>query len=293
MLIRRLVLSILVLWQTIPACTAAQYIVATEGRYGQRLHVSMRLVADSREKTLYSQVHGGDGFVPISDQVETPRCGARPLRKNDDGNWVAPAGCRTVTWVVRPLTVPDHSYDANLQSTARIGRAPWLVFSERTSLLRVKGESGPATIAMRKGDLPMLGGIPEASGRWRIPAADEAPEFYVIGDAPTEKVRFRGLEITYVAESLAEVHAQNLLALHARALAYLTSITFPGKALDGLDEHLLVLWLGLDSRKHMVNGAAGGRSFIANYPTRGTDGEESATKPVLVALTVTAHEQFH
>lgn len=273
-----------------PAVEASQYVLATSSNMNRPLQISMRLPADGKSQILYSLIQDSGGITPIKNQVKNPRCGRLALKRNGKGEWITPARCNRVTWTVLPLALPVHGYDANLQSTARIGHASWLVFSERTSLLRIKGESGPDTITMRRANVPLWGGTPVAPGNWRVPTPDEAPEFYVIGNAPTQQIQIGGLSITYVAENAEEVRDRGLLALHAQALSYLTAITFPGHELDDQHEHLLILWLGLDARTQMLNGAAGQRSFIANYVSGGATDE---TKPIVHALMVTAHEQFH
>jgi hypothetical protein len=268
------------------AVASSHYVVATAGN---ALRISLQLAHDGQTKTLF--VPGGGGPYAEKAQVEAPACNGRALAQDAHGNWIAPASCTQVLWTVRPLQLPANGYDATRQITARIGKAAWMVFSESTSLLRVRGKTGPATIAMRKHDLPMTGGIPAGRQAWQIPAQNDAPEFYIIGRAPTQTAHFGGLQVTYVLDSPKQIQAQNLISLHAQALDYLVATAFPSQQRNTLHEHLLVLWLGLDQNHGMLNGAAGGRSFMANYLATGD--VPPTRKDTLLALMVTSHEQFH
>jgi len=178
------------------AVAGSHYVVATTGN---TLHISLRLAHDGKSKTLF--VPGGGGPNAQTSQVEAPACNGRALAQDSSGNWIAPASCAEVFWTVRPLPLAANGYDAARQITARIGKARWAVFSESTSLLRVRGETGPATIAMRKHDLPMTGGIPAGKQTWQVPAQNDAPEFYLIGRAPTQTTHFGGLQVTYVLDN--------------------------------------------------------------------------------------------
>jgi hypothetical protein len=268
------------------AVAGSHYVVAAAGN---TLRISLQLAHDGQIKTLF--VPGSGGTYAEKAQVEAPACNGRALAQDAPGNWIAPASCTKVLWTVRPLELAANGYDATRQNTARIGKARWIVFSESTSLLRVKGETGPATIAMRKHDLPMTGGIPAGRQAWKVPAQNDAPEFYIIGRAPTQTAHFGGLRVTYVLDNPAQIRAQNLIGLHAQAMDYLAATAFPGSQCNALQQHLLVLWLGLDQSHGMLNGAAGGRSFIANYSATGN--VPPTKKDTLLALMVTSHEQFH
>lgn len=267
------------------AVANSHYVVATAGH---ALHIWLQLAYDGKTKTLF--VPGGGGPNAENIQVEAPVCNGRALAQDAHGNWIAPASCTEVLWTVSPLQLAANGYDATQQNTARIGKAKWIVFSESTSLLRVKGETGPATITMRKHDLPMTGGIPAGRHAWQVPAQNDAPEFYIIGRAPTQTAHFGGLRVTYVLDSPAQIRAQNLIGLHAQAMDYLAATAFPGPQRNAMQANLLVLWLGLDQSHGMLNGAAGGRSFIANYLATSNPPTE---KDTLLALMVTSHEQFH
>lgn len=257
------------------------------------IEVSMHLRNDGLEKILYTKSHSFPGQMQGSDQISTPHCNGHALLSRQAGVWLAPATCLTVSWKVLPDRPAENTYDASLQRTAQLRGQHWLLFSESTSLLRIEGESGAGTLRTDSGDTLLLGGKQVGKGLWQVPAQQDAPEFYAVGPAPTLTKHFGGLTVSYVADSLAQIQAQGLIDLHAESLQYLIATIFPGRTAEFLEEHLLIIWLGLDARRGSLDGAAGNRSFLANYLVSGTPDAADSGKNTLTALMVTAHEQFH
>lgn len=227
----------------------------------------------------------------LGSQVHSARCGNTPLKQQNDGTWIAESSCREVTWNVAPVVVTDGRADVSQQATLLFQQPRWLLLSEPTSLLRLMDvPSAPASrIALQSGAAAMLGATALGERSWRIPSANDAPEFFVIGDAPAKSRTIGAFEVRYVADNPGRVEALGLEALHEKALEYLGRL-LPPPALPAAERTLLVVWVGIDERRGKVGGAAGSRSFIANYLI---GKPESARLNTARTLYVLAHEQFH
>lgn len=246
----------------------------------------------------------GDGLAPrrlaargvawgLQEQVESPRCAgeAAPLVKDSEGHWIVPPGCRHVSWTVRPLAMQDGTADVSAQTTMSLAQSTWVLLSEPTSLLRMV-EDSPGQGSLRPDDLRtgLIGATPAATGGWRVPAESNAPEFFVVGAPEIEQQRVGDFTIRYVADDWPRVHRLGLMSSHARALRDLTQIVYADAPVPESDRSLLVVWIGVDARHGHAGGAAGSRSFLANYLI----GEnENAPDHLATAFMILAHEQFH
>jgi hypothetical protein len=227
----------------------------------------------------------------LDSQVHSARCGNTPLKQQKDGTWIAESSCREVTWSVGPVVVADGLADVSQQATLLFQQPRWLLLSEPTSLLRLMDvPPAPASrIALQSGGAAMLGATALGERSWRMPSANDAPEFFVIGDAPARSRAIGAFEVRYVADNPGRVEALGLEALHEKALEYLGRL-LPPPGLPAAERTLLVVWIGIDERRGKAGGAAGSRSFVANYLI---GKPESARLNTARTLYVLAHEQFH
>jgi hypothetical protein len=228
----------------------------------------------------------------LDSQVHSARCGNTPLKQQKDGTWIAESSCREVTWNVGPLVVADGRADVSQQATLLFQQPRWLLLSEPTSLLRrMDVPPAPASqIVLQPGAAAILGATVLGERSWRIPSTNDAPEFFVIGDVPARSRTIGAFEVRYVADNPGRVEALGLESLHEKVLEYLGRLLPPPPALPAAERTLLVVWIGIDERRGKVGGAAGSRSFVANYPV---GKPESARLNTARTLYVLAHEQFH
>lgn len=228
----------------------------------------------------------------LDSQVHSARCGDTPLKQQKDGTWIADRSCREVTWNVGPVVAADGTADVSQQATFLFQQPRWLLLSEPTSLLRLMDvPSAPASsIALQPGAAAMLGATPLSGRSWRVPSANNAPEFFVIGDIPARSRTVGAFEVRYVADNPGRVEALGLETLHEKALEYLGRLLPPPAPLPVAERTLLVVWVGIDDRRGRVGGASGSRSFVANYVI---GKPESARMNTARTLYVLAHEQFH
>ena len=263
------------------------YTVQPSTAHANQLEFTLRLppVAPGVERKLATR---GSGWG-MHDQVVAPHCGPTPLQAGDSGTWLLPASCEQVTWrVAAPSLASGHDL-ATQQTVSLLKPARWTLLVEPTSLLRVVGDATEATLRAADAETRVLGGTATADA-WRIPGGNSAPEFYVVGNAPTQEREAGGIRIRDVADNLDAVRQLGLLALHEKALAQLVSVVFGAGAPPPADSSLLVVWLGIDARHRRLSGVAGSRSFVANYLV---GAPKKARRNRALTLMVLAHEQFH
>jgi hypothetical protein len=225
----------------------------------------------------------------LKQQITFPMCGNEPLPQVREGVWIAPAACMTVAWTVLPEQVRDNEVDASTQGTLWFASTGWTLLSEPTSLLRVSGLTDARTMAV-KHPLAALGATPIADGIWRIPSAKNAPEFFALGGVASHSIEIPPLRVRYVADNAARVQALGLETLHKRALEFLVGVTGVDERIADRERSLLVFWIGVSGAKHQIGGAAGSRSFIANYVIGASKDTETNSARTVKIL---AHEQFH
>ena len=228
----------------------------------------------------------------LQPQVHSPACGGAPLKQQKNGTWIAEPGCREVTWKISPVVAIDGFADVSKHSTLLFQKPRWLLLSEASSLLRPTDDtSGSASsITIRSGNAAALGATATGKQSWRVPSAKNAPEIFVIGDASTRSRTIGPFEVRYVADDAKRIESLGLEGLHEKALEYLARILPPPPALPASERTLLVVWVGIDERRGRAGGAAGSRSFVANYLIGKPD---TARLNAARTLRVLAHEQFH
>jgi hypothetical protein len=252
---------------------------------GQDLALSLSLPPGSTQAVKLSLRGVAWGLKP---QVSDVRCADIPLRQDAHGNWVAPAKCAAVTWHVIPDRVGPEGVDASRQRTLAVGNAPWFLLSEPTSLLRPHDFPDAATIRAARGSKRLVGATAVRPGAFRVPPDGSAPEFYVLGQVEVSDRHVGSFDVTYIADDTVRVKRLGLEALHASVLTSLSRVVLAPASSN--DVSLLVIWLGVTESIGNAGGAAGSRSFIANYVVGSPDGDERNV--AFVTMTV-AHEQFH
>lgn len=229
----------------------------------------------------------------LKEQVEVPHCEGReePLAKDNDGNWTVPPACKRVIWTISPPMMHDGTYEVSAQASASMNQGKWNLLSEPTSILRIF-EDGSQSNILRSGSAStnLLGATPVKTGGWRIPGENNAPEFFVVGTPEVEHQQIGDFTVHYVADDWQRVNELGLLSLHSQVLHYLTNVVFADKSVKERDQSLLVVWIGIDAHKGGAGGAAGSRSFLANYLI---NDEENAPHHLATTLMILAHEQFH
>lgn len=279
------VVGLLALLTLVPSA-AAQYEVRTAPG-ASALFFSLRMPAGAKAAVQLAPRGLAWGLKP---QVSDVRCDGRRLPKAETGSWLAPPDCALVTWRVLPDRVSRLGADASRQRTLRVGRRPWLLLAEPTSLLRPIGDMQAGAISAAPASLPLAGATPLAGGGFRLPPASGAPEFYVLGHVQQTRRPLGQLQVSYVADDAESVGRLGLQARHASALNYLLALVPLPQPLADADRSLLVVWLGVAESAGQAGGAAGSRSFVANYVV---GSPAQAQRHAARTLLIMAHEQFH
>jgi len=268
-----------------PAAAAAQYEVKIEP--GTRnLLLQFALSPDDGHPIKLVTRGAAWGLQP---QVEDVKCGQVALHRDSDGDWIAPPGCSRVSWRVTPDSYDDRGIDPSKQRTLAIGRTPWFLLAEATSLLRPLESSEQSSIGT-PGSERLLGATSVGLGRFLVPPASKAPEFYVLGAVATGERAVGEFHVVYVADVPDRVRRLGLDRLHGEALSYLSSVVPLPTPTSDSSRKLLVIWLGVARGRGTVGGAAGHRSFVANYLVGPPPDKK---RNAAMTLAIVAHEQFH
>lgn len=230
----------------------------------------------------------------LASQVDAPACDGVPLVAAGDGQWRVPDRCAALTWSILVEDARPGGADASLQRSLYFPDAGWWLLSEPTSLLRLAETADAPSLALRvegvSGPDAIAGATPVGEGRWRLPPVGSAPEFFAFGALSLQRHDLGRLHATYVIDDPARFERLPLLDMHRQALGYLAEVYQVPPALPAEDRHLLVMWLGIDASLGEAGGAAGSRSFLANYIV-GEDGD--ADLDAARTMLVLAHEQSH
>jgi len=229
----------------------------------------------------------------LQDQVELPHCetSTAPLKKDGDGDWILPPDCQRVIWTITPPSIRDGTYDASTQASASINQGNIILLSEPTSLLRMREADTPNSVLRpTSSSTKLLGATPRDIGGWQIPGENNAPEFFVVGTPEVVDQDIGDFTVRYVADDWRRVRNLGLMSSHAKVLRYLTRVVYADTQVPEKDQSLLVVWIGIDAQKGHAGGAAGSRSFLANYLI---NDEKEAPDHLAPTLMILAHEQFH
>lgn len=285
----RITSALLLSLAVLPATAETTYTVKTAGTPPQELVVTLTLPSNDGQARKLAVRGAAWG---LKSQVRAPRCGETPLRQEKAGSWVAPGSCREVTWSVTAKRVLDGTVDVSKQASLVFTSPRWFLLSEPTSLLRIVDDTQRSTLSVSTGSARAkgLGATPAGEGRWRVPSTNNAPEFFVVGNIAPRTRSIGPFQVRYVADDSDRVDRLGLEAIHEQALQYLARLLPPPAALPLNERMLLVVWIGIDDRHGRAGGAAGSRSFVANY----VFGEaETDSLNAARTLTILAHEQFH
>jgi hypothetical protein len=193
---------------------------------------------------------------------------------------------------VQPIIVRDGTADVSRQSTLLFQHPSWLLLSEPTSVLRVLGDKTPSTISITaKGvHATAFGATRVREQGWRVPSDDNGPEFFVMGDVATTTRNVGPFRVRYVADNSARVERLGLESLHSRVLSYLANVLPPPVSVAESERTLLIVWIGITEGSGRSGGAAGSRSFLANYTIPQSLDERADQSRTTMVM---AHEQFH
>lgn len=267
------------------AVAQAQYTITVDPKRPSTASASLDLTTSrGTERTLI--VRGVDWG--LRSQVTDPRCGTQPLATAGPAMWKVPPDCTKASWTVRFVTAQPGQVEASEQKSVYFPTGPWWLLSDPTSLLRLQGDEAPSTLAIVFSGTPMpqLGATAIDNGRWRVPSLNNAPEFYVFGNLKSVEHDVDGFLVRHVADNIDRVQRLGLVRAQEDAWRYLSAIMPPPADTRPQDRQLLIVWLGVRDRK-MAGGAAGSRSFVANYF------EQSEPLPQALTLSILAHEQQH
>lgn len=223
-------------------------------------------------------------------QVENIRCDDNVLVQDSSGYWLVPSACNKVYWDVKSKQVDDQFVDIAEQMTLNYKKAGWILFSESSSLLRIHNNTDPLSLLVSNKTIPLLGATAYNNG-WLVPPEDGAPEFFVIGRPSIQVERIAGFTVSYVIDNPKQINLLELLNSHKKILLYFSKLLSIPTKLPKNEKSLLLILIGIDEKNSQVNGAAGRRSFIANYIV-GKNKTFNLLNEQYSLLTL-AHEQFH
>jgi hypothetical protein len=208
----------------------------------------------------------------VSLQVRDVRCDGRELN-SAEGRWQLPSDCRLATWNVPFLHPWPEGIQAGEQQSI-VMPGGWLIFSDPSSLLRLKPELDGTPITFSGSGIVTQTQVVRSVGF--------APSYFVLGDAPQWSVQDGAFKLTYIADDLAVVKSLVDPAQHLKGLAYYRRVM--GSVARNVDE-VTVVWIPIAGDTH--GGAAGHNMFLVNYALNPSPAKRR--QPVITLL----HEQFH
>jgi len=251
------------------ACGAAQaetwlYRVALDPAEPLAARVVVELPAARRAQDFSVQVRGiAAGVMP---QVADIRCDGVPLAPDSASAWrVQGWNCVRLAWTVVMTAAPAAGIDLRARESFFDDRARFWLFSEASSLLRPIGDAGHDGQIEFVGHGPVHGSVPAGGSQRRVvPAAEQAPAFYVIGRLPGSSVREGGFDTLHLDAVGREW--RGLIAAHGHALRYLTRTAGAGRLAP---LRSTVVWLAGSTAEEMPVGIAGYRTLLLS--TAGAD----------------------
>lgn len=228
----------------------------------------------------------------LEPQIEMVACDGQAMPKGADGTWLARPECRQVTWRLRFRIADDLSVNASSQGSVYFPSSSWWLISEPTALLRLKDLQEPAFVTFHYPKEGRVLGSVQEPGRnaWRVPSENNAPEFYAVGRFASRTVDIGGMRVSYAIDDIQRFSRNELASLHTKVLGYLLEVVALPKQRLASDRALSVIWLGIGATKRQIAGAAGSRTFVANYLV-GPDTDIPLNR--VRTMYVVAHEQFH
>ncbi len=282
---------------TLPALWLAATLAQAYGHYqverpageGGALRVSLILPQDALPELRRFYARGVDWG--LESQVREPQCeGGFRLEQDDYGYWLAPPGCRVISWRVDAPLRAEGSVSASAPASMALAAGDWTLLSEPTSLLRpIHGGPAAQTLHGATAQTPVLGASPGQSGGWQVPQASAGLELYLMGAARTERRQIGAFDVRHGADDLQRVQRLGLLDAHGKVLKYLAHVVYGAVPVPKDQRALLVVWLGLDAAHGPTGATAGGRSLLLNYPT---GDQPHAAENLASSLASLAHGQF-
>jgi hypothetical protein len=228
-------------------------------------------------------------FWGTVSQISNIRCNHGELEQGPGGMWRAPKDCSRVSWTVSVDAVSKDGALASQQRSLSFGGGRWFLLSEPTSILRLSDTHAAGTVRAERGT-GLVGASPVGNGVYRLPPPGNAPEFYVVGSPVVSHRHIGAIQVTDIEDDPSRVAGHAFYVRHAKALAYLTRVVSPPDEASDPERSLLVVWLGITRSVGRVGGAAGSRSFLANYVI---DDDGNRAEDDAVTAMIIAHEQFH
>ncbi|WP_066566547.1 hypothetical protein [Snodgrassella sp. CFCC 13594] len=112
-----------------------------------------------------------------------------------------------------------------------------------------------------------------------------------MGKANRAQKNTSGFLVKYFADDIKNVTQLGLIPAHTKALNYLSKILFPDDDIPQNNRSLMVVWIGVDAKHGYAGGAAGDKSFIANYLVSSNKLIEHKNRAQ--TLMILSREQFH
>ncbi len=274
-----------------PPVSALSYRVRLDPDNPRRLAARLDLSGqNASDRTAFVR---GIGFG-LSSQVTSPACDGTALAETAPGQWKVPEQCSDLSWSIEVEDATANEVDSSRQTSLYFPSTGWWLLSEPTSLLRLDDTDDDTVHSLRieglSGTDSIAGATQLADGSWRLPPIGSAPEFFAFGTLSLQNHELGRMRTTYVIDDVDRFQRLPLLDMHSKALSYLADVFQVPPTLPERDRHLLVVWLGIDEARGEAGGAAGSRSFLANY----IDGdEENLALNAARTMLVIAHEQAH
>ncbi len=224
------------------------------------------------------------------------RCNGIPLQIDERGGWKYPAGCQTLDWTVKAITVTPSGTDISKQHALYFEQGPWWLISGPAMLMRPRDSFSESSYrAYLEVDLPKGTKIlnlqaEENENRFLLPTLQTRPLFMVAGNPQVIEAPEAGLRIRYFMDRGTGFDPETIMKAHARGIAYIDSLVEGKSVRPKKNESLDVAWIGVTHLHGIIGGAAGHRILLVNYLS-GTDNDGPAF--TRLPLMVLFHEQLH
>jgi hypothetical protein len=264
------------------------YVVRIDPKRPNIAHLSLTISPSAVSRSLFER----GAQWGVQSQIRVPRCASIPLKQTGRGKWVIPKGCGHITWQIKLSAPRSTGADASLQQSLYFSNGPWWLIADATALLRIEGSDEWSTLVLilKTSRSRIAGNRVGGLALKSVPPLSKAPEFYVLGAMPATTKQIGPVHVEYVSDDAARIAQSGLIEMHAATLRYLSSIVPLPLTPATPHASLLVIWLGIHADIGEAGGAAGHRSFVANYIYGPQQNQQLNAARTLMVL---AHEQFH
>ena len=261
--------------------TGALGLVWTLAMSGASAQLLVDLSATDRAWGSVTLVGASEGAYGTRMGIKAPgiravRCSQSGELPTGQGAISVAAGCGVLAWEFSLKPYPAAGVMASGQLSWYSEAPAWWIISEGDAILQAPGA----------GDAPRVSffldgrGMEIRAGPQRLPSLDQAPGFWLLGDAAhVDKGNVRHF---FDRETIPQ-HLADLLDGHSAGIGYLLEV-LPHRALPP------VFWMGLAEWQLSIGGAAGTGLVLANYPVREQDFDNTA---YAITLYVVLHEHGH